>query len=49
MAPWLDGTGFADGGEVGMTAPELVETLTVGPVNKAVGNVANDGEWLLEP
>ena len=49
VAPWLDGTGFADGGEVGMTAPELVETLTVGPVNKAVGNVANDGEWLLEP
>lgn len=49
VALWLDGTGFADGGEVGMTAPELVETLTVGPVNKAVGNVANDGEWLLEP
>ena len=40
--------GFADGGEVGMTDPALAETLAVRPVNRAVGNVANDGAWLLE-
>ena len=49
VADWLDGTGFAEGGEVGMTPGEVVEKLSVGPVNKAVGNVANDGEWLLDP
>ncbi|MFC3848983.1 SOS response-associated peptidase [Corynebacterium hansenii] len=41
--------GWLGGGEVGMTDPALVETLTVEPANRAVGNVANDGEWLLEP
>ncbi|WP_306509302.1 SOS response-associated peptidase [Corynebacterium xerosis] len=49
VAPWLDGTGFAEGGEVGKTGADLVETLTVEPANKAVGSVSNDGAWLLEP
>lgn len=48
VAQWLDGAGFADGGEVGMTDPAVAERLAVRPVNRAVGNVANDGAWLLE-
>lgn len=48
-ADWLDGTGFARGGEVGMTDRGLADALSVRPANAAVGNVANDGEWLLEP
>ena len=48
VAAWLDGAGpFADG-DVGMTDAGTVGKLTVRPVNKAVGNVANDGGWLLE-
>lgn len=47
VAPWLDATGFAAGGAVGMTSGELVDTLVVRPADKAVGNVANDGPWLL--
>lgn len=49
VAAWLDGAGpFADG-DVGMTDGGVVGELVVGPVHKAVGNVANDGAWLLEP
>lgn len=47
-AAWLDGAGpFADG-DVGVTDAGAVGKLRVRPVHKAVGNVANDGAWLLE-
>lgn len=48
VADWLDFSNWASDGDVGMTAPELVEKMTIRPVNRVVGNVANDGPHLLD-
>lgn len=48
VAAWLDSSDWASEGDVGMTSMDLVEKFTVRPVDRAVGNVANDGPQLLE-
>nr|WP_120491148.1 SOS response-associated peptidase [Corynebacterium lactis] len=48
VAGWLDQSGWASGGDVGMTSEELVDAFSVRPVGRAVGNVANDGPHLLD-
>ncbi|MEJ5919239.1 SOS response-associated peptidase [Corynebacterium sp. H78] len=49
IADWLDQSNWAHGGAVGMANEALVDCLDVQPVNKALGNVANDGAWLMQP
>lgn len=49
LAAWLDQKEWATGGEVGLASPELVASLHVNPANKSVGNIANEGSWLLSP
>lgn len=47
VSDWLDLSAWAADGDVGMTSAEVVDKLTIRPVNRAVGNVANEGSHLL--
>lgn len=48
VSDWLDFSAWAADGDVGMTRAEVVDKLSIRPVNRAVGNVANEGAQLLD-
>lgn len=47
VSDWLGFSAWAADGDVGMTSAKVVDKLTIRPVNRAVGNVANEGPHLL--
>lgn len=49
LEAWLDHTDWARSGEVGLTDPAVVEKLQLRAANRSVGNIANEGAWLLTP